>query len=145
MGYDKFEELCRIHNTNPSRVSKSTGIATATLTSWKKGDYVPKVEKLQRIADFFGVSVDLFYRSEESQSVIDRVTAEFNAPGTTDERDQYYFNLFRQDREFWETIRKLYFLPDNQKKALYSMIRGQELLYKEDKKDGQSSKSSKVG
>jgi transcriptional regulator with XRE-family HTH domain len=39
----------------PGRVSRETGISTATLTSWKQGKYTPKQDKLQKIADFFGV------------------------------------------------------------------------------------------
>ena len=58
MYYENFEELCKRNNVKPSAVSKATGIATSTLTEWKKGRYTPKQEKLQLIADFFGVTVD---------------------------------------------------------------------------------------
>ena len=40
--------------------SKETGVSTATLSSWKAGDYVPKIDKLQKIADYFGVPVTYF-------------------------------------------------------------------------------------
>ena len=40
------------------KLSKETGILTATLSSWKKGTYVPKGDKLQVIASYFGVTVD---------------------------------------------------------------------------------------
>ena len=43
-----------------NEVAKATGIATATLTEWKKGTYTPKVDKLQAIAKYFGVSVGYF-------------------------------------------------------------------------------------
>lgn len=55
MYYDNFAKLCEINKIKPGRVSKETGISTATLTSWKQGKYTPKQEKLQIIADFFGV------------------------------------------------------------------------------------------
>jgi len=58
MYYDRFTKLCEMNNVKPGAVSKGTGVSTATLTSWKQGKYTPKPDKLQKIADFFGVSLD---------------------------------------------------------------------------------------
>ena len=66
MYYEIFAKLCEERNVKPSDVSKATGISTATLTSWKKGKYTPKLEKLQLIADYFGVSVDYMMNGEQS-------------------------------------------------------------------------------
>ncbi|MNW50552.1 helix-turn-helix protein [compost metagenome] len=55
--YEIFEELLKKHNVTAYRVAKETGITTATFTSWKQGKYTPKQEKLQKIADYFGVSI----------------------------------------------------------------------------------------
>lgn len=60
MGYDAFEKLCAANGVTPYRVSKETGVSTSTFSSWKTGRYVPKAEKLQKIADYFGVSVEYF-------------------------------------------------------------------------------------
>lgn len=65
MYYENFQKLCEINKVNPSRVSKATGISTATLTSWKKGVYTPKQDKLQLIADYFNVSVDYLMTGKE--------------------------------------------------------------------------------
>lgn len=59
--YEKFEELCKKKGVTPYRVSKETGISTATLTSWKQGKYNPKKDKLQIIADYFHVPLSYFY------------------------------------------------------------------------------------
>lgn len=64
MYYEVFKDLCEKNNVRPGRVSRETGIATSTLTAWKKGTYTPKADKLKKIADFFGVSVDIFYSEE---------------------------------------------------------------------------------
>ena len=56
MYYENFERLCKEREVTPSQVSRGTEISTATLTSWKKGKYTPKQDKLQKIADFFHVS-----------------------------------------------------------------------------------------
>ena len=58
--YEKFEELLRKNDTTPYRVSKATGIATATLSDWKNGRSKPKVDKLKILADYFGVPIEYF-------------------------------------------------------------------------------------
>lgn len=56
--YEIFEKLLNENGVSAYKVSKYTGITTATLTSWKQGKYVPKQDKLQKIAEYFGVTVD---------------------------------------------------------------------------------------
>lgn len=58
--YKKFAALLDKNNKTAYRVSKDTGISTATLSNWKNGNYVPKVDKLKILADYFDVSVDYF-------------------------------------------------------------------------------------
>lgn len=53
--YEIFEQLCLEHNVTPYRVCKETGLTTATISNWKAGRYTPKADKLQIIADYFGV------------------------------------------------------------------------------------------
>lgn len=68
--YAKFEELLKKNNVTAYKVAKETGVTTATLTSWKQGKYTPKVEKLQKIADYFGVTVDYFTDDDSSKQVL---------------------------------------------------------------------------
>lgn len=56
--YEIFQKLLDKHGITAYKVAKETGITTATLTNWKKGRYVPKQDKLQKIADYFGVTVE---------------------------------------------------------------------------------------
>jgi transcriptional regulator with XRE-family HTH domain len=42
------------------QVAKATGISSVTFTDWKKGRYTPKVDKLLKIAQYFGVTVEYF-------------------------------------------------------------------------------------
>ncbi|MBB6632795.1 helix-turn-helix transcriptional regulator [Cohnella thailandensis] len=58
--YEKFQQLLNESQKTPYRVSKETGISTATLSNWKHGNYTPKQNKLKVLADYFGVSVDYF-------------------------------------------------------------------------------------
>ena len=67
--YQKFSDLLEERNITPYQVSKDTGIATATLTEWKKGTYSPKLDKLKKLADYFGVSIEYFLEDTESGGV----------------------------------------------------------------------------
>lgn len=58
--YKKFEALLIERNITSYRVSKDTGISQATLSDWRRGRSKPKVEKLQILANYFGVSLDYF-------------------------------------------------------------------------------------
>lgn len=52
------------HGITAYKVSKETGVATATLTEWKNGTYQPKVDKLMLIAKFFDVPIEYFLTEE---------------------------------------------------------------------------------
>ncbi len=65
--YEIFEELCKQKGVTPYRVCKETGITTATISNWKAGRYSPKADKMQKIADFFGVSLDYLMSREEKR------------------------------------------------------------------------------
>ena len=56
--YEIFEQLLLKFGATAYQVAKATGISTATLTNWKEGRYTPKQDKLQKIADYFGVTVE---------------------------------------------------------------------------------------
>lgn len=56
--YEIFEQLLQSKGVTAYQVSKETGISQATISSWKKGTYTPKQDKLQKIANYFGVSVE---------------------------------------------------------------------------------------
>lgn len=54
--YEIFLKLLKERGVKASDVSKATGIPQSTFSDWKKGRSAPKDEKLQKIADYFGVS-----------------------------------------------------------------------------------------
>ena len=55
--YSKFLSIIKNKGISAYKVSKETGVSQATLTSWKNGSYVPKYDKLKKIADYLGVGV----------------------------------------------------------------------------------------
>lgn len=55
--WENFYNLCKKNNIKPNQVAEKIGIASGTITSWKKGTS-PNADKLEKIADFFDVSID---------------------------------------------------------------------------------------
>lgn len=65
--YEIFEKLLMERGVTAYKVAKATGISTGSMTDWKKGRSAPKVDKLQKIADYFGVSVDYLLGNEPKE------------------------------------------------------------------------------
>lgn len=59
--YKKFEELLKKTGTTAYQVSKATDISASTFSDWKSGRSNPKIEKIKKIADYFGVPIGYFY------------------------------------------------------------------------------------
>lgn len=64
--WEVFERLCREKGVTPYRVGEETGIKGSTFYGWKTGKYTPKQDKLQKIADYFGVTLEYLMTGEES-------------------------------------------------------------------------------
>ena len=68
MFYEIFLKLCNAKNISPNGVAKELGFSTGTVTWWKKGRE-PRDSALQKIADYFDVSVDYLLGKQEAPSV----------------------------------------------------------------------------
>lgn len=67
--YSRFEKLLEIKGITAYKVAKETGITTTTITNWKNGKYVPKSDKLSKIAEFLGVSESYIRTGEDKPEV----------------------------------------------------------------------------
>lgn len=69
--YEVFEKLLKKNGVTPYKVAKATGIATATLSDWKNGRSTPKNDKMQLIANYFGISLNyLLTGKDEVQNAV---------------------------------------------------------------------------
>lgn len=57
MANERIFQLMEKRGLSAYRVSKDTGISQASLADWRKGRSNPKIDKLQKLADYFGVSI----------------------------------------------------------------------------------------
>ncbi len=60
----RLEELMQSSGITKYRISKAVGCSASTVTNWLNGT-APTGEYLQKISDFFGVSVDYLLGNEE--------------------------------------------------------------------------------
>lgn len=74
--YGKYEELLKKTGETSYQVSKATGVGQNTLSNWKTGRSQPKIGKLQKIADHFGVPVTYFL--EDTTTIADALGVEMN-------------------------------------------------------------------
>lgn len=56
--WERFEELRALKGVSAYEVAKACGFGASVLSSWKKGRYTPKDDKMRKIADYFGVPVE---------------------------------------------------------------------------------------
>ncbi len=58
--YKKYADARNEAGVTDYEVAKQTGVSTATLTNWKYGRYSPKIDKLKKLADYFGKPIEYF-------------------------------------------------------------------------------------
>lgn len=65
-----YEIYCKLRDSkglSDYQVAKLTGINRSTFSDWKSGRSVPKNEKLQKLAEFFHVSLDYLRTGNSSE------------------------------------------------------------------------------
>lgn len=111
--YARFLAELQKKNITPYKVSKDTGIATATLSDWKKGVSMPKNDKMDVLSKYLNISTDYIIYGEEPNN------AKANAMLDVQ---------ISEDPELKEAIKKYYTLDDRKKKHVLELI---DLLYTE--------------
>lgn len=65
MFYDTFLQLCEEKGVKPTRVALNLGYSKNTASKWKYGS-MPSGDKLQKLAEYFDVSVDYLLGNEKT-------------------------------------------------------------------------------
>ncbi len=81
--YEIFSELLQKYGVTPYKVSKKTGVSQSTLSDRKRGISTPTPDKLQKIADYFGVPLTYLLTGNTSEQKKEK-SSELNS---RDERD----------------------------------------------------------
>lgn len=69
--YERFEQLLKERGISTYRVAKDTKITTSLFSQWKSGKNQPKTSTLQKIADYFGVSIEWLLGNTEVRNIPD--------------------------------------------------------------------------
>ena len=56
--WEKIEKLCKKHKISLWQLSRNCGIPYTCFMDYKSGKSKPKIDKLQKLADFFGVPLE---------------------------------------------------------------------------------------
>lgn len=108
--YEIFARLLAENNKKTADVCRATGINSATFSEWKKGKYTPKQDKLQKIADYFHVSVDFLMTGKEPELEL------YNDDITE------LFKKIRRDAALASMIEKYLELSDKKKKHIIELV-----------------------
>ena len=65
--YRKYVQLKNEKGLTDYKVSIDTGITKSTFTDWKTGRSQPKIDKLQKLADYFQVPVTYFLDNDSEE------------------------------------------------------------------------------
>lgn len=87
--YDIFDKIIKEKGITAYRVAKDTGLTTVLFTDWKKGKSCPKINKLQVIAEYLGVSTDYLLGIETTKAEVLSMLPEAQLPEefTDDEKE----------------------------------------------------------
>jgi transcriptional regulator with XRE-family HTH domain len=85
--YEIFEKLLNMHNVTAYKVAKDTGIPYGSLSDWKHGRGTPKQDKLSKIADYFGVTLDYLLGRDKEM--------DFALSFSSDEEAEIYIEIMK--------------------------------------------------
>lgn len=67
MFYERFSDLCQQKGVSPSTAAREIGLSNSIITYWKRGAS-PKSDTAQKIAMYFGVSVDSLFGKDKTEN-----------------------------------------------------------------------------
>lgn len=131
MFWENYVRLCSDKNISPSAAGAAIGVTYAAVSKWKKGA-IPNGSTLQKIADYFNVSVasllgedetDLREKAETNRETILRITE------SAEENLMHLFmlKLFELPEDQRDTLRNLFKLPADEFRRAMDML---NIMYK---------------
>lgn len=131
MFWDNYVKLCGNNNKSPNGVANELNLSSGSITAWKKGA-VPRAATLQKIADYFKVSVayllgedetELREKAEANRETILRITE------SAEENLMHLFmlKLFELPEDQRDTLRNLFKLPADEFRRAMDML---NIMYK---------------
>lgn len=108
--YEVYQKLLDEKGLKNADVARETEISNMTLSDWKRGKTVPKLDKMQKIADYFGVSVDYLMTGKDPRA------KEYSSEAA------HLVSQIRKDTELSKALLKYFDLSDVKKKHVVELI-----------------------
>lgn len=70
MFYDRFYSLCQKAGVTPTQAARDLGIRQSTVSMWKKQGTTPKYATSQKLAKYFGVSINYLLGYEQDVEIL---------------------------------------------------------------------------
>lgn len=110
-----YEIYCQLRDkkgVKDADIAKCTDITKSTFSDWKTGRSTPKNDKLQKIADYFEVSLDYLINGENANDKFEK----------EQDNTQKLLIKIQQDKKMINTIEKFYKLNNKQKEHVIELI-----------------------
>ncbi|WP_124065720.1 helix-turn-helix transcriptional regulator [Clostridium sp. E02] len=89
--YEIFSKLLETRGVKAADVCRGTGLPSSLFSEWKRGKSTPKADKMKKIADYFGITVDYLMTGEKSKdyttelSAVETLAAHFDGEELSEE------------------------------------------------------------
>jgi transcriptional regulator with XRE-family HTH domain len=97
--YDTFCKLCAEKNISPTKASLQIGLSKSTATKWKNTGATPSGDTLNKIADYFEVTVDYLLGKDKKEKPADKGEPELTFDDFTYAMHNESGNLSEEDKE----------------------------------------------
>ena len=101
MFWKNYFELCATKNQSPNAIAKELQISSGSVSEWKKGR-IPSKNTLQKLAQYFNVSVEYFFIDHQNITS-EKPVETFNQL----ESDQFFIAYQNASPEIQAAVRKL--------------------------------------
>ena len=111
--YEIYQRLLDEKGLKNSDVSRATGISNMTLSDWKRGKTKPKMDKMQKIADFLCVSVDYLMTGKEPEFTLEMADTDVALTNMEKRLKEYALKLADLPKDKQEHIMSLIDMLEN--------------------------------
>ena len=105
--YEIYQSLLDKKGLKNADVSRETGISNMTLSDWKRGKSTPKADKIKKIAEFLGVSVDYLLTGQDPEFSIEVAQTDVALSNMESRLKEYALKLNELSKDKQELVEKL--------------------------------------
>ena len=96
-----IQDLMKEKNIDQQQLAKAIGVSQPTVSNWIKQNKYPRIQKIQQLADYFGVPKSRITESQTEKVEQDTIAAHLDGDLTDEEWEEViqYANYIRNKRK----------------------------------------------